>query len=65
MESFEMLYRIDLDNRTTCSKGVVLTINLPKDCRLNETILKEYVEKIFVAGLLKELCAGCPLEKPH
>lgn len=65
MEGNEMLHTVDLDNKTTCREGVVITLNLPKDCRLNETILKEYVEKIFVGGLLKELCAGCPLEKPR
>jgi len=60
-----MLHRIDLCGKTTCTQGVVLTLNLPKDCRLNENILSEYVERIFVEGLLKELCAGCPLEKAH
>jgi len=53
-----------LSNQSSCSERISITIDLPKDCRLDADILREHVSQIFVEGLLKNLCSGCPLEKP-
>lgn len=58
-----MIERRIIRNVSTCSEGIRVTIDLPKDCRLEADVMGEYVAKILVEGLIQNLCAGCPLEK--
>jgi len=50
-------------NVSKCSENISITINLPKGCRLDIDTLGKYISELFVEGLLKDLCSGCPFEK--
>ncbi|HDP96683.1 MAG TPA: hypothetical protein ENN25_03205 [Euryarchaeota archaeon] len=52
------------NNQSACSQQIVITIDLPMDCRLNEEIIGERIKEIFNKELLRDLCTGCPLENP-
>jgi hypothetical protein len=51
-----------ITDTTTCSQCITLTIDLPKECRLNADILESRMKDIFKKELLRDLCRGCPLE---
>ena len=50
-------------NTTTCGDRIIITIDLPEDCRLNSDLVRERFAEIFRKGILRDLCQGCPLEK--
>ncbi len=52
-----------LENLTTCSECITLTLKVPKNCRLNADLLTARVAEVFDKELLRDLCHGCPLEK--
>ena len=52
-----------LENLTTCSQCITLTLTLPKTCRLNADLLSMRVAEVFDKELLRDLCHGCPLER--
>ena len=58
-----MIERRVIRNVSTCSEGVRVIIDLPKECRVDADLLGEYVAKILIEGFIRNLCAGCPLER--
>jgi len=52
-----------LEDLTTCSQCITMTLKLPKTCRLNADLLSARVAEMFNKELLRDLCHGCPLEK--
>lgn len=53
-----------ISGTSRCSDKIVVTLNLPKECPIDEEIIREYMKKIFFEGLLKNLCQNCALLKP-
>ena len=51
-----------ITNTTTCSQCITLTIDLPKECRLNADMLESRAKDLFNKEILRDLCRGCPLE---
>lgn len=52
-----------LEDLTTCSECITLTLKLPKNCRLNADLLSVRIAEMFNKELLRDLCHGCPLER--
>ena len=51
-----------LDNITTCSQCITITIDLPKECRLEADMLAERAKECFKKEIFRDLCRGCHLE---
>lgn len=51
-----------ITDMTTCSQCITLTIDLPKECRLNADMLESRAKELFKKEMLRDLCRGCPLE---
>lgn len=53
-----------LDNLTTCSECIRLTLVVPKDCRMNVDLLENRLRELFNREVFRDLCDGCPKENP-
>lgn len=51
-----------LENLTTCSQCIKLTLVVPKQCRMDADILAGRVKELFNREVFRDLCHGCPLE---
>ena len=47
---------------TTCSECITITLDLPKNCRLNEDMIETMAKELFKQASFKDVCRGCPLE---
>jgi len=54
---------ITVRNLSNCSEEIIITLDLPRDCRLSAVLLEERVKELFKEEILRDLCDGCPLEK--
>ena len=54
-----------LENLTTCSECIRLTLVVPKECRMDADILAGRVRELFNREVFKDLCHGCPLNNPQ
>ena len=57
--------RFLLENLTTCSQCIKLTLVVPKECRMDADMLAGRLKQMFDRELFKDLCRGCPLENPQ
>ncbi len=53
-----------LENLTTCSECIRLTLVVPRECRMDADILASRVKELFNREVFKDLCYGCPLNNP-
>ena len=51
-----------LENLTTCKECIKISLVVPSDCRLDADLLSGRVTEMFVAGVFRDLCAGCHRE---
>lgn len=51
-----------LENMTTCSECLTITLSLPEGCRLSLDVLAVRLTEIINSEVLRDLCSGCPLE---
>lgn len=51
-----------LENLTTCKECIRISLVVPGDCRLDADLLSGRVTEMFVAGVFRDLCAGCHRE---
>ncbi len=54
-----------LENLTTCSQCIKLTMVVPRECRMDADMLAGRLKQMFDRELFKDLCRGCPLENPQ
>lgn len=54
-----------LENLTTCSRCIRLSLVVPRDCRMDADLLAGRLTELFNREVFRGLCAGCPMERPR
>lgn len=52
-----------LDDLTTCSQCIRLSLVVPKECRMDADLLAGRVRELFNREVFRDLCHGCPMER--
>ncbi len=54
-----------LENLTTCSRCIKMTLVVPRECRMDADLLAGRLRELFNREVFRDLCHGCPLERPR